>query len=480
MNNFHAKDVATNSISESFIDDIVQGTYGFHFYDIPNIYANNYGNTSTGGLPNNPNNWESQLNDAHLLLEYQNDGHIIHYYEEPTAIYVRGGPVRIHGTYKGQWTVVTDESTPYHRHAWGSGPNFPGPEKIDTLWNNIWLIGDIVNADYNWYDPPGARQSYKSLRSGQPEEVNLIDCEGESENVLGIVSGANVYVTNTAENGAKNQSWGRDIDIHAHIIAFNESFAVHYFQNNISDLNYRYSEPDPFGGTGSWADGQGRNRWGLGGGTDNRGYINLWGGVVQKFRGYAKRNNGGGSAYQTFDIGMDKNYNFDCNLKCNFPPLYPENIESSSCGELEPEKKSLTRRIILPLTGVVFTLIGAFVWLPFGANAVLFLAALIVLSGLRGDFAPPVRTRRNWRAELCEGLTFLRDAPFLQVLAVVTATWNLCHQMVVIGLILHVQENLGLDATIYGLILGAGAVGGRAAGHGSGAALWAAASGGPA
>ncbi|WCE69209.1 MFS transporter [Sulfitobacter faviae] len=109
-------------------------------------------------------------------------------------------------------------------------------------------------------------------------------------------------------------------------------------------------------------------------------------------------------------------------------------------------------------------LIGAFVWLPFGANAVLFLAALIVLSGLRGDFAPPVRTRRNWRAELCEGLTFLRDAPFLQVLAVVTATWNLCHQMVVIGLILHVQENLGLDATIYGLILGAGAVGGVAGG----------------
>ena len=109
-------------------------------------------------------------------------------------------------------------------------------------------------------------------------------------------------------------------------------------------------------------------------------------------------------------------------------------------------------------------LIGAFVWLPFGANAALFLAALIVLSGLRGDFAPPVRSRRNWRAELREGLTFLRDAPFLQVLAVVTATWNLCHQMVAIGLILHVQENLGLDATIYGLILGAGAVGGVAGG----------------
>ena len=49
------------------------------------------------------------------------------------------------------------------------------------------------------------------------------------------------------------------------------------------------------------------------------------------------RNNPG--PYQTNDIGMDKNYNFDCNLKCNFPPLYPENIESSDCGGAQEEEK---------------------------------------------------------------------------------------------------------------------------------------------
>ena len=39
-------------------------------------------------------------------------------------------------------------------------------------------------------------------------------------------------------------------------------------------------------------------------------------------------------------LNMDKNYNFDCNLKCNFPPLYPENIESNSRGNVqEAEKK---------------------------------------------------------------------------------------------------------------------------------------------
>ena len=110
------------------------------------------------------------------------------------------------------------------------------------------------------------------------------------------------------------------------------------------------------------------------------------------------------------------------------------------------------------------TLIGAVLWSPFAANAVLYLAALTVLSGLRGGFAPPARARRDWRGELGEGLAFLRGAPFLRLLAVVTATWNLCHQMVVIGLVLHVQENLGLSAPTYGLVLAAGAVGGVAGG----------------
>lgn len=69
--------------------------------------------------------------------------------------------------------------------------------------------------------------------------------------------------------------------------------------------------------------------------------------------------------------------------------------------------------------------IAAAVWLPFAVNAVLSLGALAVLRRLRGRFAPPRRVVRDWRAELGEGLAFLRDRPFLQVLALVTATWNL-------------------------------------------------------
>ena len=43
---------------------------------------------------------------------------------------------------------------------------------------------------------------------------------------------------------------------------------------------------------------------------------------------------------------MDKNYNFDCNLKCNFPPLYPDNIQSDKCDE-GGEEEELKEYLVL-------------------------------------------------------------------------------------------------------------------------------------
>ena len=288
MRNFHSKNI-TSTGSETFyaqtitngitngnlsgsnyygaLDDIVQSTYGFHHYDVPDIHAPG-------------NNWISQLTNSHLLPEYQDNGFKVFYYNRPTAIYVKGGPVRIRGVYKGRYTVVTDEHTAYHRHAQGTAMGAP---KIDTLWNNIWLMDDIVNADYS---PAGIDS--KSLIGAQPKAVSDYGCSGGSDNVLGLVSGANVYVANTRENGAKNNTWGEDIHIHAHMIAFNESFAVQYWQNTMSTANYTYSNP-PYG------DAQGREIHGNGFTTDFRGRIFLWGGIVQKFRGYTVRNNPGPS-----------------------------------------------------------------------------------------------------------------------------------------------------------------------------------------
>ncbi|MCX8996398.1 MFS transporter [Rhizobiaceae bacterium BDR2-2] len=102
--------------------------------------------------------------------------------------------------------------------------------------------------------------------------------------------------------------------------------------------------------------------------------------------------------------------------------------------------------------------------LPFAANTVFYATAALVVAGIAGNFQPGRTTERNWRAELAEGIAFLRDAPLLRLLAWLTGFWNLFFQMVMIALILHVQDNLGLSSAAYGLILAAGAVGGIAGG----------------
>ena len=109
--------------------------------------------------------------------------------------------------------------------------------------------------------------------------------------------------------------------------------------------------------------------------------------------------------------------------------------------------------------------VGAFLiaWMvaaPFALNAGAYVLAIFLLLQVRGSFRPAQTQRRDWRAELREGYDFLRDAPLLRALALITGFWNLLFEMVMIALILHVQENLSLSAQAYGLILAAGAVGG--------------------
>jgi len=102
--------------------------------------------------------------------------------------------------------------------------------------------------------------------------------------------------------------------------------------------------------------------------------------------------------------------------------------------------------------------------LPFVVNGMSHGLAALIVAGIAGSFRPRHADRRNWRSELAEAMAFLRAAPILGLLAWLTGFWNLFFQMVMIGLILHVQENLGLSATGYGLVLAAGAVGGIAGG----------------
>ncbi|WP_068305543.1 MFS transporter [Pararhodobacter sp. CCB-MM2] len=105
-------------------------------------------------------------------------------------------------------------------------------------------------------------------------------------------------------------------------------------------------------------------------------------------------------------------------------------------------------------------LIGLALPLPFLLNAGAYGIAALIVAGLVGAYRPHRPEPRSFRVELAEGLAFLRASPLLRVLAVLTGLWNLFFQMVSIAMVLHVQENLGLPPTAYGLILAAGAVGG--------------------
>lgn len=115
-------------------------------------------------------------------------------------------------------------------------------------------------------------------------------------------------------------------------------------------------------------------------------------------------------------------------------------------------------RLVGPAVGAF--LIAAFVWFPFALNAAAFLCAVLLVSGLKGQFEPVKRETKNFKLEIIDGFNFLRGADLLRLLAVVTGFWNLFAHMAEIALILHVQENLGLEATTFGLMLSAGAVGG--------------------
>ncbi|MFQ6611282.1 MAG: hypothetical protein ACE5D7_10875, partial [Fidelibacterota bacterium] len=263
MANYHAKNVLIGG-ADAYMDPTVNGPHGFANYD----------------YINHPPNSNNIIQDQTFVVN------------GPRVIYVKGGPVRVHGIYKGRFTVVTDEFETYYRHA-ASTVGAP----IDTMWCNIWITDDLRNADaaVGGQTPP------------QPDD----QCEGGSENRMGLVSGANVIVANTYANGAHNSSNGSSVRIHAAIVAFNESFTVQYWQN--TTFQY-WDNPPPKG------DGLSLAYYGTNTATDNRGTIYVSGGIVQKYRGYVIRNFPG--PYEV-DVGYAKQYTYDENNACSPPPYFP-------------------------------------------------------------------------------------------------------------------------------------------------------------
>lgn len=141
------------------------------------------------------------------------------------------------------------------------------------------------------------------------------------------------------------------------------------------------------------------------------------------------------------------------------PSLVPDTALERANGSLW-SVELVANSLIGPVFGAF--LIALALPLPFALNAVAYGVAVLLLARISGHFRAPQTAARNWRRELAEGYTYLRDAPLLRTLALTTGGWNLVHQMILVALILHAQENLGLDAQVYGLVLAGGAVGGIA------------------
>lgn len=141
------------------------------------------------------------------------------------------------------------------------------------------------------------------------------------------------------------------------------------------------------------------------------------------------------------------------------PALVPKDRLERANGQLW-SAELLTNALIGPALGAF--LIGLWLPLAFGLNALTYGLAMLMVAGLAGQFRAVRTDRKGWRDEIGEGIRFLRGAPLLKTLAWTTGFWNLFHQMIVIGVVLHAQENLGLSAQAYGLTLAGGAVGGIA------------------
>ncbi|MBC8311685.1 MAG: hypothetical protein H8E72_05220, partial [Candidatus Marinimicrobia bacterium] len=295
------------------------------------------------------------------------------YQNEEAVIYIKGGPVTVHGSYRGRYTVVTSGFdvidgngeamsqgwTTYYRDAWiyrfagGSHTNFNTTHSwnsfpVDTVFSNIWITGDLKNADaFGNNGPPQPIIDENSDGENDCAFSTPGDCGGSS-NIMGLVSSANVIVANSPDNRNANNENSVGINIHASLVALNESFVMQYWQHSIND---------PGTGSQEWdepplSDSRGQDIYGTDN-TDHRGLLRLWGGIIQSYRGYMLRNAAGPYSPPNFgDIGMDKDYYFDQNLA--FPPPYFPYI--SRCPDEGAATAAMTMISYQPVTTEVKTI----------------------------------------------------------------------------------------------------------------------------
>ena len=96
------------------------------------------------------------------------------------------------------------------------------------------------------------------------------------------------------------------------------------------------------------------------------------------------------------------------------PSLVPKDRLERANGQLW-SAELLTNALIGPALGAF--LIGLWLPLAFGLNALAYGLAMLLVAGLAGQFQAVRTDRRGWRAEIGEGFAFLRGVPLLRTLA---------------------------------------------------------------
>ena len=107
-------------------------------------------------------------------------------------------------------------------------------------------------------------------------------------------------------------------------------------------------------------------------------------------------------------------------------------------------------------------LIAAGFALPFFVDAGTFAFAAALIFLIAGSFRPDSgrSDKVRWRAEIGEGLRWLWNHHLLRSMALILGAMNAMLSMAVATYVLFVQEILGLEATEFGLLMTAGALGG--------------------
>ncbi|MGO4594056.1 MFS transporter [Leifsonia sp. 2TAF2] len=150
---------------------------------------------------------------------------------------------------------------------------------------------------------------------------------------------------------------------------------------------------------------------------------------------------------------------YDTSAQSILPQLVPRDRLSRANGRLYAAELTANQFIGPPLGGF---LVAAGVALAFGTPVLLWVAAIGVLLLLRGRFRAERSEPTTIRADIAEGLRFLRGSTVLRTLAIMVGVFNFASSAVFTVFVLYAvgpQSAMQLTDPAYGLLLTASAIG---------------------